>query len=219
MTEEPGAENTEATEGRSGGRRGVDRRQLERRLQPPLWRRPWAYAAYGVAAALLLVLAFRGSGDKKPVAARLETTTALPAVDRTGMPAAQRPVQEANSVGDYERLLAEGGNAAGQRVTTVLYCSAMQSVSLIAGSSISPSMAALADTRGQVPGAECRWGASADAPDLFLLVPPRLATDFAAAPEVEIGFMRRRRVAAEVEWIGRSEALALRIVGVLQGIR
>jgi hypothetical protein len=94
----------------------------------------------------------------------------------------------------------------------------MQSVSLIAGSSISPSMAALADTRGQVPGAECRGGASADAPDLFLLVPPQLATDFAAAPEVEIGFMRRRRVAAEVEWIGRSEALALRIVGVLQGM-
>jgi hypothetical protein len=171
-----------------------------------------------VVAALLLVLAFGGERDRPRVAAGLETTTALPAVDATGTPAAKRPVLEAISVGYYARLLAEGEKAAGQRITTVLYCSSMQSVSLIAGSSISPSMAALADTRGQVPGAECRWGASADAPDLFLLVPPQLATDFAAAPEVEIGFMRRRRVAAEVEWIGRSEALALRIVGVLQGM-
>jgi hypothetical protein len=31
--------------------------------------------------------------------------------------------------------------------------------------------------------------------------------------------MRRRRVPAEVEWIGRSEALALRIVGVLTAVR
>jgi hypothetical protein len=38
-------------------------------------------------------------------------------------------------------------------------------------------------------------------------------------PEVERSFVRRREVSAEVEWIGRSEALALRNVAVLRAIR
>jgi hypothetical protein len=218
MTEQPGTEDAKRAT-RTGERRGNDRRAIDRRAPPPLWRRPWAYVAYGVAAGLALVLVFGGGRERLPPTGPLETTTALPGVDTVGLPSARKPVLEATSVGDYERLLAQGESAAGQRVRTVLYCSPMRSVSLIAGSSISPSMASLADARGQVPGAECQWGSGADAPDLFLLVPPALANDFAATREVEISFVRRRRVPAEIEWIGRSEALALRIVGVLQDVR
>ena len=220
MTDQSGTEETEVQTARSGDRRGPERRRVDRRAPPPLWRRPWAYIAYGVAGAIILMLALRGGGrDEAAVSGGLQTTTALPAVDTSGLPAARAPVQPANSTGDYERLLAQGERVAGQRVHTVLYCGPMRSVSLIAGTSISPPIAKLADPRGQVPGAECKWGSGADAPDLFLLVPPRLAIEFAATREVEIGFMRRRRVPAEVEWIGRSEALALRIVGVLTAVR
>lgn len=218
MTDQPGTDGTEQSSNRGGDRRGIDRRRVERRSPPPVWRRPWAYVAYGLVAGLALVLIF-GGRRKEPAAVRLETTTALPGVDTIGMPAARKPVLDANSVGDYERLLAQGESAAGQQVRTVLFCSPMRSVSMIAGSNISSSMAALADAKGQVPGAECKWGSGSDAPDLFLLVPPGLAAEFAATREVEISFMRRRRVPAEIEWIGRSEALALRIVAVLQDVR
>ena len=70
-----------------------------------------------------------------------------------------------------------------------------------------------------MPGAECKWGTGVDAPDLLLLVPAHLAPAFAAAPEVQQSFVSRRSVRAELEWIGRSEALALRNVGVLRGLR
>ena len=121
----------------------------------------------GVVGAIVLMFFVRGRGqDRGAVTGGLETTTALPAVDTTGLPAARAPVQEANSVGDYERLLAQGERVAGQRVHTVLYCGPMRSVTLTSGDTISPPIAKLADPRGQVPGAECKWGSGADAPEL-----------------------------------------------------
>ncbi|MBD0318950.1 MAG: hypothetical protein ICV87_01355, partial [Gemmatimonadetes bacterium] len=48
-------------------RRGTDRRNVERRAPPPPWRRPWAFALYGVAGALVLMLVWRGlRGDDTP---------------------------------------------------------------------------------------------------------------------------------------------------------
>jgi hypothetical protein len=121
--------------------------------------------------------------------------------------------------GEFERLLAQGGAAAGTRVVTRLYCEEVTSLSLTPDRPVPPSVAALADANARVPGAECKWGAEAGAPDLLLLVPPALAPALAGAPEVQQAFVRRRDVRAEIEWIGRSDALALRNVGVLRAIQ
>lgn len=227
MTDQPQGQDTQGPEtttvragdNRGGDRRAQDRRRTDRRAPLPAWRRPWAYVAYGLLGGLAVVLLLtRVGGEEEPVTAGIETTTALPAVDTVGQPAARAPLQDAYTVGDFERLLAEGAGAAGQRVRTTLYCGAISSVSLNAAAPISPSVAALADAGGRVPGAECRWGQDQNAPNFFLLVPASLAERFAAAREVETGFVRRRRVQAEVEWIGRSQALALRNAGVLRAI-
>jgi hypothetical protein len=80
-------------------------------------------------------------------------------------------------------------------------------------------VAALA-ANGRVPAAECKWGSANDPrrEDFVLLVPPDLADRFASTPVVTDQFQRRRRISAEVEWLGRSEALALRPAGVFRGL-
>src|SRR5690606_20879536 len=45
-------------------RRRGDRRRDDRRFPVPLWRRPWAYAGYGVVGALLLVLLIGSLGGE-----------------------------------------------------------------------------------------------------------------------------------------------------------
>jgi hypothetical protein len=175
--------------------------------------------AYGVVAALVLVFALTRIGRKEePVPTTLVTTNPPPAVDTLTPPAARAPVQDARTAAAYEELVARGQAAVGQRVRTVLYCRPIHSATLLHGATVTPSVAALADDRGQVPVAECSWGGTPDAPDFLLLVPPALAERFAMSPQVDVGFVRRRRVPAEVQWIGRSEALALRVGGVLEAI-
>jgi hypothetical protein len=73
----------------------------------------------------------------------------------------------------------------------------------------------------RVPGAICKWGGQDDPKrsDFLLLVPPQLAADFAAQPVVLDGTVRRRRVVANVEWLGQSRALALETVGIYRGVR
>ena len=53
MTDETGTGDS----ARRGDRRGPSRRRGDRRAPTPWWRRPWAYAGYGVIGALLLILA------------------------------------------------------------------------------------------------------------------------------------------------------------------
>jgi hypothetical protein len=215
-------ENTENDRNRRGpDRRGDDRRRPERRAPRPLWQRPWAYALYGVLGAFLVVVVVRSfEDDEEPqVTGPVRTVTAGAAVDTTATPAASAPPREALGTGEYERLLAQGEAAAGQRVITQLYCEPVNSISMKVDIPVSESVATLADANGRVPGADCKWGADTDAPDLLLLVPANLAPAFAAAPEVQQSFVRRRSVRAELEWIGRSDALALRNVGVLRGLR
>lgn len=178
---------------------------------------------YGVAGVLVLLLLFSLGDDpeESTAATSVETTTAGPAVDSVAAPGAGAPVQDAHGTRGYEALLAEGEAAAGRRVRTTVYCEAIRSVSLRIepDSPVSPSVAAAADAGGRVPAAECRWGSEISAPELLLVVPPPLAGRFASMPEVEQSFVLRREVPAEVEWIGRSDALALRIVAVLLDIR
>ena len=205
---------------RGPDRRGDDRRRPERRAPPPIWRRPWAFAVYGVLGAFAIVVLSRLLEEDDPTITGEVTTAAVaPAVDTTSLPAANAPAREAMGVGEYERLVAQGEAAAGQRVITQLYCEPVNSISMKVDIPVSESVATLADANGRVPGADCKWGADTDAPDLLLLVPANLAPAFAAAPEVQQSFVRRRSVRAELEWIGRSDALALRNVGVLRGLK
>ena len=209
---------------RSNDRRRRDRRSGDRRTPVPLWRRPWAYVAYGLVGALLLVLAVNLFQDEpeNPLLSG-ELTQAGPAV----RPATTRPVQSGNlpedarGVADYERLIAEGEAAGGRLVRTTLFCEAISPVSLRLVDQTEAEIAQLAAGTDRVPAAQCKWGeAGADLrqENFLLLVPPAMAEQFASLPVVEDGFVTRRRVPAVVEWIGRSEALSLRIAGLLRQI-
>ena len=171
----------------------------------------------------MLFLLLSGGDDENGEAgsaAAVGTISGRPAVDSTMMVGADAPLRDAYGTAGYEALLASGGAAVGSRVRTTLYCEAIRSVALRRGEGItvSPSIAAASDERGRVPAADCRWGDEVSAPDLLLVVPPALAESFASMRQVEQSFVRRRVVPAEVEWIGRSDALSLRIVGVLTAI-
>lgn len=204
---------------RQQDRRSDERRRDDRRTPPPPWRKPAAYVAYGSVGALVLVLMLRslGSDDPQPIDAATETELLgepppEPAVDASG-------AREAFTTGQYERLLTEGQNAVGQMVRTELYCGSVAPIATRDVQAAGGSLAALVDAEGRVAGAECRWGREGRTSDFLLIVPPGLAEEFARAPEVELNFVRRRVIQANVEWLGRSEPLALRTAGVLREIR
>lgn len=214
---EPQAEGAQ----RGGDRRQKDRRRQDRRAPVPPWRRPWAFVAYGVIGALVVLLLVTGGDDDRGNAgtAAVGTQVALPEIDTTAV-GTNAPLADAYGAGGHAALLAEGEAATGRRVRAELFCEPIRQVALRTGSNVTvrASVAEHADGAGRVPAAECRWGSEASAPTVLLVVPPALAARFASAPEVEQSFVRRRRVVAEVEWIGRSEALALRTAAVLREI-
>lgn len=201
---------------RSGDRRGNDRRRQERRTPVPAWRSPWALVAYGVLGTLLLVLLIGGLGDDdEPLADAADPAGVL--VRRPTPPPPTGVPEDGYTAADYERLLAEGDAADGRLVRAELFCEAIRTISVRRNEAVRPEVLALADTAGRVPGAECTWGrAGVRGEGFLLLVPPALAEQFARLPVVREGFIRRRRVIAELVWIGRSQALSLRSAGVLQ---
>lgn len=208
---------------RDNERRSNDRRRVERRSPPPVWRRPWALVGYGVLGALAAVLVFNAlaADDGPPPGEVVPAGPVVPSADSTPPPAAGEPPQDAFATADFERLVIEGQEARGRLVRTELYCGTPDPVALRQGIPNAESVIlALRDSMGRVPGADCKWGARGDErrQDFLLLVPPDLADDFAAAPVTTDNFVRRRRLLAEVEWIGRSEILALRTVGVLRRV-
>lgn len=216
---------TEAGENRGGDRRGADRRRTDRRTPPPVWRRPAAFAAYGAVAAIVAVVMLRGcGGDDRddrtaaagPIAPAPVSIDTAPTPKRTGV------VEPARTTADFERLTLEGPRAVGRLVLAQLYCDAPTPVALMAGvDTVEAAIAPLVDRQAQrVPAAECKWG-QADDPrreDFLLLVPPQLAAQFAAQPVTLDGYIRRRRLLANVEWIGRSKALSLQTVGIFRGV-
>jgi hypothetical protein len=129
-----------------------------------------------------------------------------------------RPTRDAYTLAQFERLLTEGNEATSQIVRTELYCESITPVNVRETTPPDPVLASLMDGDGRVGGAECRWGPEARSEDFLLVVPSELAEEFARMPEVEVNFVRYRRVPASVEWLGRSEALSLRIAGVLRDI-
>jgi hypothetical protein len=157
-----------------------------------------------------------GENDEPAVAALEEPVERADVTDSTVYVA---PTRDAYTVGDYERLMAEGEAAVGQVVSAELYCGPLSPISMRPADRPTPVLTALADEQGRVAGAECRWTRDDRSATFLLIVPPHLAEDFAHMPEEEINFIRQRVVPANVEWLGRSDALALRIAGVLRGLR
>ncbi|HYJ78167.1 MAG TPA: hypothetical protein VEW03_00995 [Longimicrobiaceae bacterium] len=216
--------DTPKGEPRQGDRRAADRRRTDRRTPLPPWRRPWALVAYGVVGTLLAVVLLNGGGDDEPgPGSRGDVVAAPPPPVTTAPPAAPGGAPEpARSTADFERLVIQGDAARGRRVLAELYCETPGGVALEEGTdTLELALAALVDTVGgrRVPGAACKWGTQNDPrrEDFLLLVPAELARDFASAPVIMDGFVRRRRLVAEVEWIGKSRALALRTIGVFRG--
>lgn len=146
------------------------------------------------------------------------TAAASPGPSRVPATAAPAAVREAFTLAAYEALIAEGDRATGILVSTELFCGSINSVATRDVPAAHPLLLALTDADHRVPAAECRWGREASSSDFLLIVPPELAIDFTEAPQEEVQFTRRRRVQARVEWLGRSEALALRYTGVLRAI-
>ncbi len=212
-----------------GDRRGNDRRRVERRAPLPPWRRPWAYVGYGVLAALAAVLLLRGLGrddapapsDDAPMVARGPGSPAVtpPTEAPPAQPPAAGPAEAAFGAAGYERLVLQGAAAIGRTVRAELYCEQPTSYQVRTNASAEPAVAALT-ADGRIPAAECKWGGPNDPrrEDLLLLVPPDQAETFSNTPVISDDFQRRRRVVANVEWVGRSEALSLRTAGVFRGL-
>lgn len=221
--QQPPAEGQHAPRG--GDRRGTDRRRVERRAPPPVWRRPWALVSYGVVGAFALVLMWNGvtGGDDTPAARDEQLVEKQPSGATTV--AADNPAAAAGGPEDaygsagFERLVVEGEGAVGKVVRTELYCEAPENFTIIQGHTAPRSVASLIQ-EGRVPAARCRWGSPAEPrrEEFLLIVPPALAEQFATAPVVQDNFVERRRVTAEVEWVGRSQTLALRTAGVFRGL-
>jgi hypothetical protein len=127
--------------------------------------------------------------------------------------------EDAYGSAGFERLVVEGEAAVGKVVRAELYCEASQNFTVIQGHTAPRSVASLIE-EGRVPAARCRWGGPAEPrrEEFLLLVPPALGTQFASTPVVQDNFVEKRRVMAEVEWVGRSETLALRTAGVFRGL-
>jgi hypothetical protein len=208
---------------RAGDRRGNERRRVERRAPPPPWRKPWALVAYGVVGTLALVMLLGGvGGDDEPVAPAGEQLEERPAEGTTKVAPTDPQVaaagpEDAYGTAGFERLVVEGEAAIGKTVRTELFCGAPQNFTIVSGHRAPVSVTSLIQA-GEVPAAVCKWGPSGEVrrEDLLLLVPPARAEEFAAAPVVTDNFVQRRRVVAEVEWVGRSETLALRTAAVFQ---
>jgi hypothetical protein len=220
MSQQSQEERSQAA--RAGDRRGNERRRLERRAPPPPWRRPWALVAYGVVGALALVMLLNSLGGDDEEAPRDETLVERPAEGGTTVApanpqAAAGGTEDAYGTAGFERLVVEGEAAVGKIVRAELFCEAPQDFTIIAGHTAPRSVASLIQG-GRVRGSVCKWGPTGEPrrEDLLLLVPAAKATEFAAAPVVNDNFVERRRVVAEMEWVGRSETLALRTAAVFR---
>jgi hypothetical protein len=219
MADEPQARGGD---NRGGDRRANDRRRLERRAPPPAWRRPWAFASYGAAGVLALVLMMRGcGGDDTPAPTGPIAPAPPPIATAPAAPRHTGAIEQAMTTADFERLTLEGERARGKIVRAQLFCDAPATALLSSTDTVEAAIAPLVDrANSRVPGAICLWGAQDDPrrEEFLLLVPPQLAGQFTSQPVTSDGFVERRRVLAKVEWIGKSRALSLQTVGIFRGL-
>lgn len=222
MAEESPQEQARTGDRRGGDRRTGDRRRSDRRAPRPWWRRSWAMVSYGVLGALAVILAWNALDADEPGLApegeRLVSRTAdAVEVEEDASAPAPGP-REAYGIGGFERLVVEGAPAVGRVVRAELYCEQSAAYSVMANQPIPRAVAPLVEG-GHVRAAECKWGPRHEPsrPEFLLLIPADLRDEFTAAPVVTDAFVERRRVVAEVEWLGRPEALALRQAGIFRG--
>lgn len=206
---------------RAGDRRGMERRRSDRRTPVPPWRRPWALVGYGVLGALLLMMLFNslgGGGPEGPPDEKLVSRNAPPETTVRETEAPVNAPEDAYGSAGFARLVVQGDSAVGRIVRAEMFCEAPANYTVVSADTVSRAVAGLIQ-EGRVPAAECKWGPAGEAQreDFLLLVPPALAAEFAATPVVTDAFVERHRVVAELEWIGRSKALALRTAGVFRG--
>ena len=205
---------------RADDRRNRDRRRNDRRVPLPWWRKPPALVGYGVVGALILVAIFHPfGGDDKPAADRpLVSTPAAPIAESKPV-AVSHQAEAAYTTGDFERLIIEGQGAVGKLVNAELFCAAPSRMSVRMDVPVEEPIAPLVQD-AHVSAAECRWGRTADErrEEFVLVVPPAQAKAYASAPETTEDFVQRRHLYAQVEWVGRSRALALRSAGVLREV-
>ena len=177
-----------------------------------------AYVAYGILAALVLVIVGRGlARDEEPsVVAIQPPEERLEVADST---VTVTPTRDAFTLGDYEWLMAEGQSVMGEVVRAELFCGSVSSIAMRSVDVPNPALMVLADAERRVAGAECRWTRTDRSAQILLIIPPHLSQEFARMPEEEINFIRQRVVPADVEWLGRSNDLSLRVAGILRGIR
>jgi len=174
--------------------------------------------------ALALVMLLNGLGGDDPEPVRDETLVEKQADGVTGVDPANPTVaaagpEDAYGAAGFERLVVQGEGAVGKIVRAEVYCEASQNFTVIQGHTAPRSVASLIQ-EGRVPAARCRWGAPSEPrrEEFVLIIPPPLAEEFATAAVVKDGFVERRRLFAEMEWVGRSETLALRTAGVFRGL-
>ena len=213
----------EARQGeRAGDRRGLERRRSDRRTPVPPWRRSWALVGYGVVGALLLMMLLNSLGDGEPEGPPDEKLVSRNAPPETTVRETEAPAnapEDAYGQAGFARLVVLGDSAVGRIVRAEMFCEAPGNYTVVSADTVSRAVAGLIQ-EGRVPAAECKWGPSGEAQreDFLLLVPPALAAEFAATPVVNDAFVERHRVVAELEWVGRSKALALRTAGVFRGL-
>lgn len=207
---------------RAGDRRGLERRRSDRRTPVPPWRRSWALVGYGVVGALLLMMLLNSLGDGEPEGPPDEKLVSRNAPPETTVRETEAPVnapEDAYGAAGFARLVVQGDSAVGRIVRAEMFCEGLGNYTVVSADTVSRAVAGLIQ-EGRVPAAECKWGPSGEAQreDFLLLVPPALAAEFATTPVVTDAFVERRRVVAELEWVGRSKALALRTAGVFRGL-
>ena len=199
---------------RKGDRRGGGRRSGDGGFPRPT---P-IQATAGVLGLILLVIIVRSfGGSEDPVPQIIVTQPGDSELGGPGAPAhPSAATREIYTAAEFEGLLAEGDAAVGQTIRTELYCGSISQVTIRQVEPMNQSLAQLAGADGRVAAAECRWTRDGLAAEMLLIVPPALAEDFARAPEIEINFVNRRRVPAEIEWLGRSGELSLRNAAILR---
>jgi hypothetical protein len=207
---------------RAGDRRGLERRRSDRRTPVPPWRRSWALVGYGVVGALLLMMLFNSLGGDEPEGPPDEKLVSRNAPPETTVRETEAPAnapEDAYGGAGFARLVVQGDSAVGRIVRAEMFCEAPGNYTVVSADTVSRAVAGLIQ-EGRVPAAECKWGPAGEAQreDFLLLVPPALAGEFAATPVVTDAFVERHRVVAELEWVGRSKALALRTAGVFRGL-
>ena len=224
MTEnEQGEQPPRAGERRGTDRRRGDRRSNERRTPPPPWRQPWALVSYGIVGALGVVLLWNlATADRSPAVEEEPLVVDAPADTPAQVidPPPAAGIEDAFGPEGFEKLMVSGEAAVGRVVRAELFCGSASNFAVVAGHPAPRSVTELVQ-EGRVPAAECKWGQSSagqSRPDFLLLVPPSLADAFSSAPVVTDNYVERRRLIAEVEWVGRSETLALRTAGVFRGL-